>query len=255
MSIRKYVIKSYLLLLSAIIFISIFWGCNMNIADGDWESNKSTIHGSGRLVTIQEDFTDFSQINLSHSFKANIFKSENYSVVLKMDDNILEHLESFKSNDKLSLGLEDGYNYNDITLEAEIGVPDITTIDLSGASAVELYGFEFSHSLNIYLSGASAVKGNITVGDILMDMSGASYINLAGGGKDLKVYASGASSVELPDFSVEKADMKLSGASYSKINVSDYLRIHLSGASVLYYTGNPTLGEVSVSGVSKIVRY
>ena len=250
MKARKFLINTAILL----VFI-VFQGCNNIISNGDWDSNKNTIHGSGRLVTINKNYTDFDKINLSHSFKADVYQSDNYSVTIKMDDNILEHLESFKSGDKLSLGLSDGYNYNDITLIAEIGVPNITTIDLSGASALELHGFDFSHSLNIYLSGASSVKGNITVSDIQMDMSGASYVNLIGEGKNLAVYGSGASAIELPNFPVDEAAIYLSGASYSKINVYNYLKIHLTGASVLYYTGDPTIGEISVDGVSKIVKY
>lgn len=255
MSINKYVIKSYLTLLAVIIILSFFWGCNTIITDSDWNSNQPSIRGSGRIITLTKNYSDFSEIYLSHSFKAEIFQSDIYSVTIKIDDNIAEHLDAFQSNERLELGLDNGYNYNDITLEAKIGVPDVTTINLSGASSVELFGYDFSHSLNIYLSGASAVKGNISVGDILLDMSGASYINFTGAGRNLTLYGSGASNIELPNFPISDADINLSGASYSKVNVSNYLRVHLSGASVLYYTGDPTMGEISVDGVSKIVKF
>jgi hypothetical protein len=64
--------------------------------------------------------------------------------------------------------------------------------------------------------------------------------------------ASGASEVDLGDFMTENVDINLSGASDGIVNLTGTLNADLSGASELRYYGNPTMGDIDTSGVSKI---
>ena len=58
--------------------------------------------------------------------------------------------------------------------------------------------------------------------------------------------------IDLVDFPADYADAKLSGASEATINVKRKLDSVLSGASRLYFQGNPTIGDISISGASTI---
>ena len=75
-----------------------------------------------------------------------------------------------------------------------------------------------------------------------------------GSGQNLTVEASGASTVDLGEFSVEDADAEASGASTVTVNPSGTLDARASGASHVYYLGNPTMGEIETSGASSIGR-
>jgi len=152
----------------------------------------------------------------------------------------------------LEIYLDSGHHYRDITVEADITLPLLEGLSLSGASRAEVSGFMSDHDLAIKLSGASRLSGTIVAADADFDISGASRLELDGGGENLKVKASGASDVDLGDFVSEDVDISLSGASKGTINLNGTLDVNMSGASELRYYGSPTMGEIYATGVSKI---
>ncbi len=102
------------------------------------------------------------------------------------------------------------------------------------------------------VSGASKVSGSMSADDAEFEVSGASKIELKGSADDIILNASGASQVNLDDFPFDNADVKLSGASEVTVNAKGRLDCVLSAASSLYFLGNPTMGDISVTGASTI---
>ena len=60
--------------------------------------------------------------------------------------------------------------------------------------------------------------------------------------------ASGASRIELDDFSVNNADISLGGASSCFIDINCKLEVSLSGASKHVYTGEAVIISTDISG-------
>ena len=143
-------------------------------------------------------------------------------------------------------------SYSNVKTEAEITMSQITRLELSGASDGNIDGFSAAEPLNLELSGASRLTGNIT-GDCNIHLSGASRVVLNGSGDDLDVYASGASQVELADYFINNATVKLSGASSAYLNLDGRLDADLSGASNLIHTGQPIMGNIDTSGGSRVI--
>jgi hypothetical protein len=69
---------------------------------------------------------------------------------------------------------------------------------------------------------------------------------------DMEIEVSGASRADLEKFHARNVDVNLSGASEATVYVSETLDIEASGASRLYFIGNPTIGEIDISGASTI---
>lgn len=229
-----------------------FVGCE-NLDEG---VDEDTITGSGNMITIEEDFADFIRIDISNTFEATITQADSYSVLVRVDDNISDYLNIVKEDDILRIYLDSGHNYNEVTLEAKITLPDLETLFLSGASNATLTRFDFNHDFAFLVSGASIVSGTLDMGGGNLDilLSGASNITLDGNCKGLIINASGVSILELKDFMCTSATVILSGVSQATINVSENLNATVSGVSTLYYYGNPTLGNITSSGESTIQR-
>jgi hypothetical protein len=240
--------KKWVLLVTPMIMMtSIVVGCEIDLRSG-----SDLVTGSGNLVTVEEDFSDFDEIELATAFEATISQGRNYAVLITVDDNMEEYLNAKKDGDMLKIYLDGGHSYQDTTPEVEITLPDITRLNLSGASRAGMTGFDFEHGLDFDLSGASTVSGTLTTGDVTCTASGASRLSLEGSGRDLEMEASGASTLDLGDFASRSGDIKLSGASRATVNLSGTLDADLSGASTLEYLGNPTMGDISTSGASSI---
>jgi len=208
--------------------------------------------GSGNEVTITPNVSGFDSLDINHAFEVDIIQSQTYSLAIEVDDNIEQYLIVDDSGGTLVLGLEDGRTYTDVTLKAQISMPELLALELSGASDAKFTQFESSDPFDLKASGASAASGDIEAGDVTIKLSGASDVQLEGEGRDLLLDASGASRVDLEEFEVEDATLDLSGASDVTVSVNGVLNVSASGASDVTYFGNPKLGDIETSGASSI---
>lgn len=210
--------------------------------------------GSGKLATEDFNFSGFTKVEAHNGFQVELTKSSTFSIEITADDNVHEYIEVTKSGETLKIGLEWGRSYRPVTLKAKITMPDLYRINLSGGSRASIIGFSSSHDFSVELSGGSRVTGNITAGDANFELSGGSRVNLEGTGDDLVVSGSGGSQLDLEAFSVDNADVNLSGGSRATVNVDGILNVDLSGGSRVIYVGEPTLGDIDLSGESTLSK-
>jgi len=168
--------------------------------------------GSGEIVSQEMDLTGFDQLDISQGFNVEVSQGDEFSVVVRIDDNIVEYLQVEKTGDTLKIGLE-GNRINDAsTLQAEITMPSLTGLEVSEGSVV-------------------TVSGN---------------------GDEISIDASGGSDADLASFSVVNANIVASGGSEVTINASGILNADASGSSHVYYLGSPTMGQIEASSFSGV---
>jgi hypothetical protein len=210
--------------------------------------------GSGNLETEEYAFTDFTKVEIGSAFEFEINQSSSYSINVTADDNVIDYVQVSQVGQTLKIRLERVSFLGPVTLRASVTVPQLHGLTASGASHGTVSGFSSSEDLDITVSGASRVTGDITAGNVEFDISGASSIQLEGSADDMVADVSGASSLNLDDFTVNNADVDFSGASSGTINLDGRLDADLSGASRLWYIGEPTMGDINTSGASTISK-
>lgn len=215
------------------------------------------IVGSGEIVTEERDFIEFTIVEVGWGFEVEINQSESYSISITADDNMLDHIEVSRSNNKLTIGLKWGYGYQNVTLRAKITMPELHELQLSGGTCGTIEGFSTTHEFVLELSGGSSLTGSFTTsGDAKFTLSGGSHlIKLDGGANNLRTSASGGSDLNLLDFSVHNATVSLSGGSQTNIKLDGRLDAELSGGSNIRYIGDPTMGTIETSGGSTVDPY
>lgn len=213
-----------------------------------------TITGSGNVVTQEETLADFDKVDISQSFDVDVTQGENFRVLIRVDDNLVEYLDILKQDSTLKIRLKPNRSYNirNATLEAELTLPELLGLDLSGSSEANISGFESTKPLLVDLSGNSELFGDIQSGDARFTISGNSSVALAGSAGDIVVDASGSSEADLSEFPAADASVDASGASTVIVNLSGRLDADASGSSDVYYLGSPTLGRMDTSGSSTI---
>jgi hypothetical protein len=232
------------------------------------------VSGSGKLTSQDYSFTDFTQVETSHTFNVAVTRADAFSVKATYDDNLANYLLISKDGSTLKLELKPGYQYTNVTLRAVVTMPRLSRLSLTGATRGTASGFsgdglklEVSGasradldkmavgSLDAEVSGASFAGGAVTAGgNARLEASGASTVEFTGKAQDATVDASGASHANLAGFAVRNADVNLSGASTGSVNPSGTLSGDISGASHLDYSGTPTLGKISTTGSSSISK-
>jgi hypothetical protein len=207
-----------------VVLVALLAGCTL-----------APITGSGKIVTREETFTGFDKLDVSHGFEVDVRQAEDFSVVIRVDDNVEKHLEVVKKGSTLQIGLKPNLSLGRITLEAEITMPELTGLEMSGGCHGTVTGFESSKPL-------------------VLDVSGDGHATLSGSAGDVTIDASGGSDVDLSAFSVVDAKVEASGGSEVTVNASGRLDADASGGSRVYYLGSPTLGTIEESGGSSVRR-
>jgi len=223
----------------------------------------------------KKDFNlaDFNEIELDGAVEAEITRSEVFKVSVIADD--LSHIKVEKVNNRLMVrrqGIEWFAPFHSRP-RAEVTLPFLTDLYISGASLGKIENFRSDNNLKVTLSGAShleaqnistlqteltvsgasSISGEIkTTKDVIFEASGASKIELTGKGAGVQIKATGASKVELSKFEAQAADVKISGASTASINLNGKLNANVSGASNLFWTGSPIMGDIQTSGASNL---
>ena len=230
------------------------------------------VTGSGNLKTEEMDFSEFTRVEVGSAFEVEITQSDSYSVSITADDNLFKHIEVSKEGKILKIGLKPRITFGSVTLKAKITMPQLRGLGLSGATRGTVSGFSSTENLDIDVSGASSVEladvsagdvkfdvsgaskvtGDIIAGDTDFDIDGASTVQLEGSAGDMVVEAGGASRVKLSGFTINNANINLSGASTGTVNLDGRLDANLSGASKLEYIGEPTLGTMNITGASTL---
>lgn len=239
---------------------------------------------------------DFNRIVISGDFDVEISRSTFYHITVSR--NMLKHLRVYKEFDQLVLSHPWYLWLLDIISmvvrpKVSIAMPDIRELRASGGSRIWIGGFESPHTLSVEIGGGSSLVGHVEMGDIRLQVSGASRAEWTGKAKDLKtktsgssrvvgdvrasgdaefeisgasrlelsgfarsaiVKAEGSSQIELGELQVESATVELKGASNATVNAVGRLDVDLVGASKLTYVGNPVMGNVNTAGASSVRR-
>ena len=127
---------------------------------------------------------------------------------------------------------------------------DAFDLNISGGSILDV-DIEAGKT-KVEVSGAGRLKGQMTLADAEFTLSGASRAELSGAANNVVLSAWGASRLDLTDFALDDTGVNLKGASEAAVNVNGKLDMDLSSGSRLYYSGNPTMGKINVSGASTL---
>lgn len=214
------------------------------------------VQGSGSLATTTYDFTGFSTITATQACRVHVVPDSAYSVTVTCDNNLLSSLDVRRNAaGSVQIGLAPGNNYRRITFNAEVHMPVLVGLDLSGGSEARVdSGFTSTQPLDVTLSGTSLVEiKGLACSAVNADLSGASSLNIVGTTTSETLTVSGASTAGMLACAAIRATVSVSGASDAWINAGQ-ISLSASGASTLYYLGSPSLQTNNLSGASRLVQ-
>ena len=221
------------------------------------DGGAARVEAEAQASVLEEIKITFSGGHLQISANGKRCYVTSYPVTLRLYNFALEDLRfsgACSVSDTVGLGREDR----------------ALTVSLSGASRLASV-FLRADTLKLTASGASRIDGTKLTADTLKiglsgassfrcpeaavasfcdwDVSGASTLEISGTGKELKADVSGASRVKSFEFRQESGKIDVSGASTLEGAFSAKLSGNASGASHVYYQGDPET-DIDVSGAS-----
>jgi len=201
------------------------------------------------------NITSFSAIKVSGGIDVYLSQSDEEALAVSAsDENIRDNIKTQVKNGVLNIWYDGGkFRFNsDRKLRAYVSFKTLQSLEASVACDFIINGIFKAPTVRVKLSGACDIKGNINFDDLQLDISGASTVKVNGNVQNIKIDASGASDVKNYELVADNCVADISGASDVKITVNKSIAAKASGASSLFYKGNPERKDVSSSGASTI---
>jgi hypothetical protein len=208
------------------------------------------------LTTKKFKVGNFNSLEIGNEFEVHIFKGNTYSISATGTESNIEDLEVQVVGSTLEVSIDYKlskwitWSSGNSKIVLNITMPRLRDAEFNGASKVTLEGFVDEEEMSLHVSGAAKLSSSKLVADkLLLDLSGASKVDMRGQVLKLTIDLSGASQINLTEMIARDADVDASGASHVELNVQKSLRVEASGASKITYLGNPVISK-DLSGAS-----
>jgi hypothetical protein len=215
------------------------------------ESDLFDMSGNNREIAVH----NFRSINANGLYKLNIVEDPETKAVINGRPEDINNIDMHVDGDELVIDFKNKLRHwdrNRDQVTINISVPGLDHIKLSGATKAIIKGFD-SDNMEMEISGASTVEADIEVRTLRVRIDGASNLTLNGEGVSLIANVEGASGIDAFEYEVKNGDLKVSGASNARVNVTENLEANTSGFGKIRYKGEPNDVNVhgSGSGVSR----
>ena len=188
------------------------------------------IRGNGHIKTDERTISAFANIDASGAFQIE-WKNGAPAVSVTTDENLLSYIDNHISGDTLRLRTHEQI-WPTHGIKVVISSPSRAGAKLSGAvklTATQIAGPKFA----LESTGAAQVKLDGTIDELLADMTGASELTASG-------------------LQTKTAEIATTGAADAEIAVSETLKVAITGAGKVSYSGNPKTIEKHISGAGSI---
>jgi hypothetical protein len=188
------------------------------------------VRGNGHIKTDERTISAIANIDLRGAFEIE-WQSGTPALRITTDENLLPYIHSNVSGDTLHLRTHEQLRPTH-GIKVVISSPTRTGASLSGAvklTAKQLSGPRFA----VESRGASQVVLDGNIDELLADMTGASEL--------------AASSLQ-----TKTAQISTTGAGDAQVAVAETLKVAITGAGKVQYSGNPPTIEKHISGAGSI---
>jgi len=169
-----------------LILMMIFLGCTI---------------GNRNVISQERTIEGFNGVKFEGVGNVNIYPGENYRVIVKTDNNLMDRVSTTVSGNILQITQKSGqFNASELTIN--VYMPEIKNITLNSAGNIKVFN---------------------------------------GNSSELSISLSGAGNIEAQDLQVQNVTVNNSGAGNIKIWAINTLNGTLSGAGNILYKGNPTI--------------
>ena len=193
---------------------------------------RSDIKGSGKRVMEKRNVGPFTSISTEGAFNIEVTCQKNVNVEVEGDDNILAMVTTDVSNNVLRIRSTKSYDSSE-PVKFKISVPDLEGLSVSGAGRIDIKDLKNDK--------------------FEIDSSGAPNISVAGNTKVIDIDSSGAAKIDTHSLHAARGVVDSKGVSRIDLDVTDQLDVKISGASAVYYKGDPVVTK-TINGPGKVER-
>jgi len=215
---------------------------------------RSSEIGDGEALNFSFEQGDFNKLTATGAFDIEIIKGKEYHLTANGNAEDLKQLKVEVRNNTLNIRHKEQRdtrrgNYEPLSVVVE--VPELRMVQAEGAlrcQIIHLTGKE----MHIKLIGAVDCEADVDIDELMVEVTGASNLNLKGEGDFLKVGVMGTAEVYAADYKADDISVEALGISSAIVNARDRIEIRSTETSSVKYEGNPD--NVNVKEIKEVEK-
>ncbi|HET7899401.1 MAG TPA: head GIN domain-containing protein [Flavisolibacter sp.] len=215
------------------------------------------VTGDGPVVSETRPVPDFTGIDQRVGATVYYTQSPNYKVEVSAQQNILDVLQTYVSNNKLVVKFKDGVQVRSHeSIRVEVAAPQVNSVHMSGSGNLYITGPFTPGSLDLAISGSGDMNiTELNTGFLEAVISGSGNIRISkGSAGEEKLKISGSGNMNLENITAARVTTTTSGSGDTKVTATETLDVTISGSGSVYYNGSPRI-NASISGSGKVVHF
>lgn len=207
--------------------------------------------GAQAQVKEERAVKDFNGLKVGSAIRVVLTMSDKESLTFEAEADVLPKLTAEVEDGILCIGSK-GNTESKKPMIAYVSARSLKSIDVTGASEVELTNVLETEKLSLELSGAAELDLNLKVKKLDAEVEGAADVEIKGSAGMLSLDLSGAAKFKSSDLSAGDVKIKASGAAHAKVQAAGMLKVNASGASKVIYSGTPKDKNIYTSGAASV---
>jgi len=230
-----------LFILGIVLFMSCRFGFNVE-------------KGSGVVESKEKSLGSFSKIEVSGSFKVNIYPSDEHRIVVETDDNLQKFIRIEEDNDRLKVGIKNNVNIRPSkTVVLRVYMKEVNRVELAGSCELKSEGtLRHGDRMDITMAGSSKADLEVDAPDFNVSMAGSGKMKASGKTRSLKVKIAGSGSFSGSELLSESTEISISGSGDARVFSSVDLKVNIAGTGNVLYYGNPTNVKKNIAGKGSV---
>lgn len=211
------------------------------------------VDGNGIPSTENRNTKSFNKVESSGSFDVYIEKGETFKVSVRAEENLLHHIETYVSGDRLNIDIQ-GTNSirNTLPMEVFITMPQLSGVNQSGSGLITTDHFE-TNQMDLSISGSGLINTSFDAAQVEVSISGSGTLKLAGEANEAFLNISGSGRIEASQLELNECQANISGSGNMMVSVDEYLEAVISGSGNVLYYGSPEI-KTHISGSGHVIQ-
>lgn len=211
------------------------------------------VKGNGNVKTSVRELSGFNELVVQGSFELIIQQGEQEGVRIETDENLSELFQTRLDGKTLFINMLADVRKS-TAMNVYVSIKELTKIVLLNDIRLKSHNVIHFDQLEVFSGGMSEIELEIHASSLQCELTDGTYAYFKGFTENLNIEIH--DETELNAFDLESNNCKVlsSGLTEVMVNVKTDLKVQVTGASNVYYTGEPTISERIFASTGFIVK-
>lgn len=207
------------------------------------------VRGNGEAITKTRNISEYNKISVAGPFDVKLISGKEGKITIKAESNLLEYIITEVEGGKLKIKWEKGISVrNSKKILVTVPFEDLNAVSLAGSGDIFSEDLIQAKTFKTSLTGTGDIRLAINAHEVISKISGSGNIDLEGKTDQHTCSVTGSGDIESYKLKATDADVRITGSGSIEVDVSDNLKVRITGSGDVYYSGSPKQQDVKVTG-------